>query len=206
MNNERSVTLGQDKMKGSYLGPKFSQREIEKTLTENEAVYEILDEEKLIDKITNDLTQEKVLGWFHGKMEFGPRALGGRSILADPRSEKMQKNLNLKVKFRESFRPFAPSILLDDLTNWFDLNVESPYMLLVAEIVKEKISMNENNKNLFGIEKLNLKRSNIPAVTHLDYTSRIQTVERNNNPRFYDLIRKFKEKPDVQFWLIHLLT
>ena len=125
-------------------------------MTENEAVYEILDEEKLIDKITNDLTQEKVLGWFHGKMEFGPRALGGRSILADPRSEKMQKNLNLKVKFRESFRPFAPSILLDDLTNWFDLNVESPYMLLVAEIVKEKkISMNENNKNLFGIEKLN---------------------------------------------------
>ena len=195
MNNERSVVLGQDKMKGSYLGPKFSQKEIEKTLTENEAVYEILDEEKLIDKITNDLTQEKVLGWFHGKMEFGPRALGGRSILADPRSEKMQKNLNLKVKFRESFRPFAPSILLDDLSNWFDLNVESPYMLLVAEIIKEKkISMNENNKKLFGIEKLNLKRSNIPAVTHLDYTSRIQTVERNNNPRFYDLIRKFKEK------------
>ena len=128
-------------------------------------------------------------------MEFGPRALGGRSILGDPRSEKMQKNLNLKVKYRESFRPFAPSILKEDLSNWFNLNVESPYMLLVAEINSEKkIEMTEEQKQLFGIDKLNIKRSEIPAVTHVDYSARIQTVTQKNNKPYYDLISKFKEK------------
>ena len=140
------------------------------------------------------LSNEKAIGWFQGRMEFGPRALGGRSILGDPRSEKMQKNLNLKVKYRESFRPFAPSILKEDLSNWFNLNVESPYMLLVADIKSEKkIEMTEEQKQLFGIDKLNIKRSEIPAVTHVDYSARIQTVTQKNNKPYYDLISKFKE-------------
>jgi carbamoyltransferase len=140
------------------------------------------------------LSNEKAIGWFQGRMEFGPRALGGRSILGDPRSEKMQKNLNLKVKYRESFRPFAPSILKEDLSNWFNINVESPYMLLVAEIKSEKkIEMTEEQKQLFGIDKLNIKRSEIPAVTHVDHSARIQTVTQKNNKPYYDLISKFKE-------------
>ena len=127
-------------------------------------------------------------------MEFGPRALGGRSILGDPRSDKMQKNLNLKVKYRESFRPFAPSILREDLSNWFDLNVDSPYMLLVSDISSEKkIQMNDEQNKLFGIDKLNIKRSEIPAVTHVDYSARIQTVKKNTNKRYYDLISRFKQ-------------
>jgi carbamoyltransferase len=192
--NKRSVNINDD-MKGSYLGPEFKQDDIEKQLNSVEANYEIFEYEKLIDKTAEHLSNEKTLGWFQGKMEFGPRALGGRSILGDPRSEKMQKNLNLKVKYRESFRPFAPSILREDLPEWFDMSVDSPYMLLVANVVSDKkIEMTNEQKKLFGINKLNVKRSEIPAVTHVDYSARVQTVTKKINNRYYDLISKFKEK------------
>ena len=149
----------------------------------------------MINQVATELTNEKAIGWMQGRMEFGPRALGGRSILGDPRSEKMQKNLNLKVKYRESFRPFAPSILKEDLSEWFDINVDSPYMLMVANINKDKtIKMTEDQKNLFGIDKLNVKRSEIPAVTHVDYSARIQTVHKETNEKYFRLIKKFKEK------------
>ena len=192
--NKRSINTNDD-MKGSYLGTEFDQKEIEKELTSLGANFEILNYEEMIDKASDYLSNEKAIGWFQGRMEFGPRALGARSILADPRSDKMQKNLNLKVKFRESFRPFAPSILKEDLTNWFDINVDSPYMLLVANInSNKKIEMTKDQKKLFGIDKLNIKRSDIPAVTHVDYSARIQTVTKEKNKKFYDLISKFKEK------------
>ncbi len=184
-----------DDMKGSYLGTEFSQEEIEKELESIGANFETINYEELINKTADFLSEEKAIGWFQGRMEFGPRALGGRSILGDPRSDKMQKNLNLKVKYRESFRPFAPSVLREDLSEWFDMNVDSPYMLLVANInSNKKIEMTDKQKNLFGIDKLNVKRSEIPAVTHVDYSARIQTVTKNNNNRYYDLISKFKEK------------
>ena len=158
------------------------------------AKYEKQNEESLINTIANELKNEKTVGWFQGRMEFGPRALGARSIIADPRSDKMQKELNLKVKFRESFRPFAPSVLREDLNDWFDLNSDSPYMLLVADVKKNiQIPMSEKNKKLFGIEKLNIKRSSIPAVTHVDYSARIQTVHQDTNPKYYKLLKKFKE-------------
>ena len=192
--NKRSVNLN-DEMKGSYLGTEFNQDEIEKELKTLGANFETLKYEELIDRTAEFLSNEKAIGWFQGRMEFGPRALGGRSILGDPRSDKMQKNLNLKVKYRESFRPFAPSILREDLSEWFDMNVDSPYMLLVAEInSNKKIEMTEEERKLFGIDKLNVKRSEIPAVTHVDYSARVQTVTKNTNNRYYDLISKFKEK------------
>jgi carbamoyltransferase len=192
--NKRSVNPNDD-MKGSYLGTEFSQDKIEKELKTAEANFETLKYEDLIEKTAEFLSKEKVIGWFQGRMEFGPRALGGRSILADPRSEKMQKNLNLKVKYRESFRPFAPSVLREDLSEWFDMNVDSPYMLLVSNIKhNKKIEMTEEEKKLFGINKLNIKRSEIPAVTHVDYSARIQTVSKKTNNRYYDLILKFKER------------
>ena len=149
----------------------------------------------MISKTAEFLSYEKAIGWFQGRMEFGPRALGSRSILGDPRSDKMQKNLNLKVKYRESFRPFAPSVLREDLSEWFDMSVDSPYMLLVSNInPQKKIEMTDEQKNLFGIDKLNIKRSEIPAVTHVDYSARVQTVKKMTNSRYYDLITKFKEK------------
>ena len=192
--NERSVNLNDD-MKGSYLGTSFNQDEIENELRNIGANFEILKYEELIDKSAELLSNEKAIGWFQGRMEFGPRALGGRSILGDPRSDKMQKSLNLKVKYRESFRPFAPSVLREDLSKWFNMNVDSPYMLLVADINSDKkIEMTDEQKKLFGIDKLNIKRSEIPAVTHVDYSARIQTVTRDTNSRYYDLISKFKEK------------
>ncbi len=192
--NKRVVNL-KDDMKGSFLGTDFKQMEIEKELKSVGAHYEIFNYEELIDKTAEFLSQEKAIGWFQGRMEFGPRALGNRSILGDPRSERMQKNLNLKVKYRESFRPFAPSILREDLSSWFDMSVDSPYMLFVSDINKnKKIEMTEEQKNLFGIEKLNIKRSEIPAVTHVDYSARVQTVTKETNSRFYDLILKFKKK------------
>ena len=191
--NERKINFN-DEMKGSYLGPEFTQNQVEEELKSIGAIYESVNYEKLINLTSEHLSKEKAIGWFQGRMEFGPRALGGRSILGDPRSEKMQKNLNLKVKYRESFRPFAPSILKEDLSNWFNLNVDSPYMLLVAEIKSDKkIEMTEEQKLLFGIDKLNIKRSEIPAVTHVDYSARIQTVNQKNNKYYYDLISKFKE-------------
>ena len=193
-NNIREVNLNDD-MEGSYLGIEFTQEEIEKELKLIGANFETFNYEDLINKTAEFLSNEKAIGWFQGRMEFGPRALGSRSILGDPRSDKMQKNLNLKVKYRESFRPFAPSVLREDVQNWFDMNVDSPYMLLVSNINSDKkIEMTNEQKKLFGIEKLNIKRSEIPAVTHVDYSARIQTVNKKNNKRYYDLISKFKEK------------
>ena len=192
--NPRKVNLNDD-MKGSYLGPLYSQKQIEDQLNNAGAKYKILNEETLIDKASTDLSIGEAIGWFQGRMEFGPRALGNRSILGDARSPEMQKNLNLKVKYRESFRPFAPSILKEDLTNWFDINVNSPYMLMVANINKSKIiEMTEEQKKLFGIDKLNVKRSEIPAVTHVDYSARIQTIHKETNEKYFKLIKKFKEK------------
>ena len=194
LGNKRKVVPSGDEMKGSYLGPSFSENKIENTLKTLGAKYEKQNEENLINTIANELKNEKTIGWFQGRMEFGPRALGARSIIADPRSEKMQKELNLKVKFRESFRPFAPSVLREDVNDWFDLNSDSPYMLLVADVKKNiQIPMNEKNQKLFGIDKLNVKRSSIPAVTHVDYSARIQTVHKETNPKYYKLLKKFKE-------------
>ena len=183
-----------DKMMGSFLGPKFDNNFIETKLKLLKANFKKYSKEEVTSLIAKELANEKIVGWFQGKMEFGPRALGGRSILADPRSEKMQKELNLKIKFRESFRPFAPSVLREDVNEWFDLDIDSPYMLLVSQVKKEKqIQMKKEDENLFGIEKLNVKRSNIPAVTHVDYSARVQTVHKNTNPRYYDLIKEFKK-------------
>ena len=183
-----------DSMKGSYLGPDYSNEAIKNTLKKIGAIFIEYSDDDLINKTADFLSKGDALGWFQGRMEFGPRALGGRSILGDPRSEKMQKNLNLKVKYRESFRPFAPSILAEDLTEWFEMNTHSPYMLLVANVSKNiKKEMTNEEKKLFGIDKLNIKRSDIPAVTHVDYSARIQTVHKNTNLKYYNLIKKFKE-------------
>ena len=184
-----------DDMQGSFLGPEFTQKEIEEELNKIGAKFEVLNDEDLIEKVATDLSLGEAIGWFQGRMEFGPRALGGRSILADPRSSNMQKKLNLKVKYRESFRPFAPSILEEDLSKWFDIHVSSPYMLMVANINEDKkIIMNKDQEKLFGIDKLNIKRSEIPAVTHVDYSARIQTVHKETNEKYFKLIQKFKEK------------
>ena len=194
LGKKRLTPTSYDHMKGSYLGPSFKDDQIEKTLTSLGANFKKYNEENLINLVVEELKNEKTIGWFQGRMEFGPRALGARSIIADPRSDKMQKELNLKVKFRESFRPFAPSILREDVNDWFDINTDSPYMLLVADIKKNiQIQMNEEDKKLFGIEKLNIKRSSIPAVTHVDYSARIQTVHEETNPKYYKLLKKFKE-------------
>ena len=194
LNNKRNIIKNGDEMNGSYLGPSFEEKDIENTLKKLGAIYEKMSEENLINTIANELKNEKTVGWFQGRMEFGPRALGSRSIIADPRSSKMQKELNLKVKFRESFRPFAPSVLAKDVKEWFDLNSESPYMLFVADVKKDiQIPMNENDKKLFGIEKLNIKRSSIPAVTHVDYSARIQTVHEDTNPKYHKLLSRFKD-------------
>ena len=189
--------INEDNMKGSYLGPRFENDEIERRLKSLNANYQRVGDNELIEKVAKELSEEKTVGWFQGRMEFGPRALGGRSIIADPRSDKMQKELNLKVKFRESFRPFAPSILFEDLSDWFELKEKSPYMLLVADVKKSlQIPMTDQNKKLFGIDKLNIKRSSIPAVTHIDYSARIQTVHKETNARYYALLKKFKEITD----------
>ena len=194
LKNSRSVNQNDD-MKGSYLGTEFTQEETENDLKNIGAKFETVKYDELIDTTAKFLSNEKAIGWFQGRMEFGPRALGGRSILGDPRSDQMQKNLNLKVKYRESFRPFAPSILREDLSEWFEMDVDSPYMLQVSSInSKKKIEMTDEHKKLFGIDKLNIKRSEIPAVTHVDYSARIQTVSKKTNSRYYDLIKKFKEK------------
>ena len=194
LSKPRQIIKSKDSMNGSYLGPQFNEKKIENSLNELKAKFIKYDEKHLLENVANELKNGKIVGWFQGRMEFGPRALGCRSIIADPRSEKMQKDLNLKIKFRESFRPFAPSVLREDLSDWFDLNCDSPYMLLVAD-VKENIQIkeSENDKKLFGIERLNLKRSSIPAVTHVDYSARIQTVDRETNPRYYELLKNFKK-------------
>ena len=191
---EKPRNIFKDKMKGSYLGPKLDEITIEKKLEELKGNFKKMNTQDIISTTAKELANNKIVGWFQGRMEFGPRALGGRSILADPRSERMQKELNLKIKFRESFRPFAPSILREDVSEWFNLDYDSPYMLLVAEVNKSKqISIKDSDINLFGIEKLNIKRSLIPAVTHVDYSARIQTVHKETNPRYFNLISEFKK-------------
>ena len=192
---KRKISPISDAMKGSYLGPAFSDVEIEEELKSCGAIFTKCSEDQLIETVTNALSNEKAVGWMQGRMEFGPRALGGRSILADPRSPKMQKQLNLKVKYRESFRPFAPSVLREDVGEWFEHYTDSPYMLFVANVQEDKRRiMTDKEKSLFGIEKLNVSRSSVPAITHVDYSARIQTVHKNTNPHFYALISKFKEK------------
>ena len=184
-----------DNMKGSYLGPEFPQADIERRLSAAGAKYTVLGDDELLDVCTDALEAEKAVGWFQGRMEFGPRALGGRSILGDARSPKMQSMLNLKVKFRESFRPFAPSVLREHVCEWFELDQDSPYMLLVANVLEQRRKpMTEAQQRLFGIEKLNVPRSDIPAVTHVDYSARIQTVHKETNPRYHALIQRFNQR------------
>jgi len=192
LDNKRKI-LKTDSMNGSYLGPKFSNDQVEDELKKCGANFKKLTSDQIIKDTAKALSEEKVVGWFQGRMEFGPRSLGNRSIIADSRSEKIQKNLNLKVKYRESFRPFAPAVLFEKVSEWFEINYESPYMLLVADVKKSKqLKMTEEQKNLFGIDKLNIKRSNIPSVTHVDYSARIQTVHKETNPLFYKLIEEFE--------------
>lgn len=192
---ERKISHSFDKMKGSYLGPQYSNNEIESELSNCGANFFKLDESILLDLVSDTLSHNKAVGWMQGRMEFGPRALGARSIIADPRSENMQKLLNLKIKFRESFRPFAPSILEEHANQWFESLDNSPYMLFVDAIKKDKrCKMTEEEKKLFGIDKLNVPRSSVPAITHIDFSARVQTVHKETNPLYYKLISKFKEK------------
>lgn len=194
LNKSRTVDVTGNDMQGSYLGSGFSQNEIEQRLTDLGAIFETFNDEQLINETAQALASGKAVGWYQGRMEFGPRALGNRSILADPRNSDTQKTLNLKVKFRESFRPFAPSVLSEHLSQWFDITTDSPYMLLVADVTEsKKQEMTAEQEALFGIEKLNVRRSDIPAVTHVDYSARIQTVHRETNPRYHALISKFNE-------------
>ena len=187
--------LPKDSMRGSYLGPDYSQHSIEEELDRCGAKYGSVSEEEMLEQTAEALAKGKAVGWFQGRMEFGPRALGGRSILGDPRSETMQRTLNLKVKYRESFRPFAPSVLREDVADWFEFDGDSPYMLLVDGVKRERRrAMNSDEEALFGIDKLNIRRSEIPAVTHVDYSARIQTVHRETNPKYHALISRFKEK------------
>jgi carbamoyltransferase len=191
----RQVNGAMDGMRGGYLGPQFANDEIQRRLNAAGAVFEVLDDEQIVQQSAKALADGKALGWFQGRMEFGPRALGARSILGDARSPSMQKQLNLKVKYRESFRPFAPAVLAEDAPKYFQINSESPYMLLVADVGEEhRIAMTQDEQQLFGIEKLNVPRSSIPAVTHVDYSARVQTVHKETNPRFHHLIAQFKQR------------
>lgn len=186
---------GRDRMTGAYLGPAFDQREVEKRLTASGAVYTVLSDDDLIARTVDAIVDEKAVGWMQGRMEFGPRALGGRSILGDPRSPIMQKTLNLKVKYRESFRPFAPSVRREDVAEWFDVDVDSPYMLLVGDVLdRHRLPLGAGEAALFGIDRLNVPRSGIPAVTHVDYSARVQTVHRDTNPRYWELLSAFKQR------------
>lgn len=191
---ERKLSQSRDSMRGSYLGPEFNESEIETALTAAKAKFTKVSDQEVTDLTAGALADGKAVGWMQGRMEFGPRALGGRSIIADPRSPAMQKQLNLKVKYRESFRPFAPSVLRDHVAEWFELDGDSPYMLLVADVTEDKRrKMTEEESKLFGIEKLNVPRSEVPAITHVDYSARVQTVHADTNPRYHDLIGKFNE-------------
>ncbi len=194
MMDQPRVVEPTDAMRGSYLGPGYSQSDIEERLKAAGAVFTSVSDEELINQTAQALADGKAVGWHQGRMEFGPRALGGRSIIADPRSPTLQKQLNLKVKYRESFRPFAPSVLREDVSEWFDIETDSPYMLLVTEVAKSKqLAMTPEQEKLFGIEKLNVPRSEIPAITHVDYSARVQTVHEKTNPKYHQLISRFKE-------------
>ena len=196
--NDRKININSDSMYGAYLGPEFSDEEIESQLKKCSANYKKIPEQELIELVASSLSNKKAIGWMQGRMEFGPRALGARSIIADPRSPTMQKQLNLKVKYRESFRPFAPSILHEDVNQWFEYDKASPYMLIVANLKKSKRRiMTPDEEKLFGIEKLNVPRSSVPAVTHIDYSARIQTVHYNTNPKYHALISNFKKKTGI---------
>jgi carbamoyltransferase len=191
----RSVVPGKDAMKGAYLGPEFTSEQIEAYLVSQGAAYERLDRACLLERVGRLLAEEKVIGWFDGRMEFGPRALGARSILGDPRSPRMQAQMNLKIKFREGFRPFAPTVLRERVADYFELDCDSPYMLLVAPVKKEhQVPMTDAQRRLWGIDQLNVPRSNIPAVTHIDYSARIQTVTRETSPNYYDLLKEFERQ------------
>ena len=197
LNSEREINPDKDTMKGSYLGPKFNKNEIEISLKEMGVVYEELEYKETLDKASEFISQSKVIGWFQGQSEFGPRALGNRSILADATEENMQRKLNLKIKFRESFRPFAPSVLFEDLSEWFELNTQSPYMLMVSKIKADKRLNSNLLKDCEGLDKIKILRSKIQSVTHVDYSSRIQTVHEDTNKKFYDLIKLYKEKTGI---------
>jgi carbamoyltransferase len=195
LGQERKATPGKDSMKGAYLGPGFTEKEMEARLNRLGAKHQRLDREAMNRRVASELANEKIIGWFNGRMEFGPRALGARSILGDPRSPRMQAQMNIKIKFREGFRPFAPSVLRERVSEYFELDTDSPYMLLVAPVKKERqIPMSSEQKNLWGIEQLNVPRSDIPAVTHIDYSARVQTVSRDTSPDYYDLIKAFEKE------------
>jgi carbamoyltransferase len=195
LGRERKLNGGRDLMQGAFLGPAFAQDEVESRLNKAGAHFEAHSDPEVIEQAANALVMGDAVGWIQGRMEFGPRSLGARSILGDPRSPSMQKMLNLQIKYRESFRPFAPAVLREDVSDWFDLDVDSPYMLLVADVKRERRRrMTNEEEMLFGIDKLNVVRSDIPAVTHIDYSARVQTVHADTNPRFHELISRFKDK------------
>jgi carbamoyltransferase len=188
----RSALGRTDRMGGAFLGPAYEQPDIERRLAAEGASFRTVSTDEMLEQVAQALADGKAVGWHQGRMEFGPRALGGRSILADPRSSTAQRTLNLKVKYRESFRPFAPSVLREHLGEWFDLDCDSPYMLLVADVQRERcVPMTEEQRSLFGIDQLNVVRSSIPAVTHIDYSARIQTVHADTNPLYHALISRF---------------
>jgi carbamoyltransferase len=195
LGNQRKVENNIDFMKGSYLGPEFNNGSIKSFLIKNEYSYQTLTDDELPEKIADLIANEKIIGWFQGRMEFGPRALGSRTIIGDARSPKMQKTMNQKIKYRESFRPFAPSIRAENISEYFDIDRESPYMLLVANVQKDKqIELSKEEHSYFGLKKLNLVRSEIPAITHVNYSARIQSVNVETNPRYHQMLTKFNDK------------
>jgi carbamoyltransferase len=195
LKNERVADDSNDFQQGSYLGPEFADGEISDYLKQNDIPYKEIKEEEIPEIVADLIADQKVVGWFQGRLEFGPRALGGRSILGDARSPKMQETINLKIKFRESFRPFAPTVLVEDVSDYFEIDRGSPYMLLVAPVKQEiRRQMTNDEEDLFGLAKLHIVRSSIPAVTHVDYSARLQTVDKRDNPLYHKMISKFKEK------------
>jgi carbamoyltransferase len=197
LENDRKLDGKTDLMQGAYLGPEFTNEEIKQFLDKNDIAYEQLSEDNIPERVANLIAQENVIGWYQGRMEFGPRALGSRSIIGDARSPKMQETMNLKIKYRESFRPFAPSVINEKVSEWFEIDRPSPYMLLVAQVAKEKQKeMTGDQKSYFGLEKLYAQRSEIPAITHVDYSARVQTIHKETNPLYHKMISTFDKKND----------